>query len=271
VDENKGFTLIELLVVIAIIAILMAILVPTLHRAREQGQRAACLSNLKQLTMAWIMYADENDNKIVAGSTGRGGENNVPLKEDGWVHWAGYSDTTSEEAQVRAIEEGALFPYGKTAKLYQCPSGLRGEMRTYAIVDAMNGWPTTPDKPELNIKNRMRITRPGERLVFVDEGWATLASWSVPYSRESWWGSTVVQAGILAADNRHKDPPPVRHGGGTSFSFADGRSEYWKWRDQRTIDYGKMTPGADPVQPGNPDLHRVQQAYWGKLGYVPVP
>src|SRR5512139_270559 len=100
---HDAFTLIELLVVIAIIAILMAILIPTLHRAREQGQRAACLSNLKQLTAAWIMYADENDNKIVAGSTGRGGENNVPAKEDGWVHWAGYSDTTTEQNQIRAI------------------------------------------------------------------------------------------------------------------------------------------------------------------------
>ena len=170
--------------------------------------------------------------------------------------------------QIKAIEDGALFPFCRTAKLYQCPSGLRGEMRTYAIVDSMNGWPT---KPELIIKNRTKITRPGERIVFVDEGWATLASWSMPYDRESWWGSRVAQAGILAADNRHKDPPPVRHGGGTSFSFADGHSEYWKWQDQRTVDYGKMTPGADPLQPGNPDLHRVQQAVWGKLGYVPVP
>jgi len=265
--QHRAFTLIELLVVIAIIAILMAILMPALHRAREQGQRAACLNNLKQLTVAWILYADENADKIVAGSTGKGGEYNVPAKEDGWVHWAGYSDTASEDAQVQAIEEGALYPFCKANKLYQCPSGLRGEMRTYAIVDAMNGWPT---KPELIIKNRTKITRGGERVVFVDEGWATLASWSVPYDRESWWGSTVSQSGILAADNRHKDPPPVRHGGGTSFSFADGHSEYWKWRDQRTIDYGKMTVGADPLQPGNPDLHRVQAAVWGKLGYVPV-
>ena len=263
-----AFTLIELLVVIAIIAILMAILIPTLHRAREQGQRAACLSNLKQLTVAWILYADDNDNKIVSGSTGEGGEHMVDEKEDGWVHWAGYSDTTTDADQIEAIEQGALFPFCKTAKLYQCPSGLRGEMRTYAIVDSMNGWPT---KPELTIKNRMQITRGGERIVFVDEGWVTLASWSVPYDRESWWGSTVAQAGIMAADNRHKDPPPVRHGGGTSFSFADGHSEYWKWRDQRTIDYGKMIPGANPLQPGNPDLHRVQQAVWGKLGYEPVP
>src|SRR4030042_495760 len=63
----KAFTLIELLVVIAIIAILMAILMPSLNRVREQGKRAVCTSNLKQLALAWIMYADENDSKIVNG------------------------------------------------------------------------------------------------------------------------------------------------------------------------------------------------------------
>ena len=60
----RGFTLIELLVVIAIIAVLMAILMPALNRARLQGKRAACMGNLKQLTLAWIMYSDENDDKI---------------------------------------------------------------------------------------------------------------------------------------------------------------------------------------------------------------
>ena len=67
--KRNGFTLIELLVVIAIIAILMAILMPALNRVKEQGQRAACLSNVKQLTLAWIMYAYENDDKIVNAST----------------------------------------------------------------------------------------------------------------------------------------------------------------------------------------------------------
>jgi len=56
--KSKGFTLIELLVVIAIIAVLMAILMPALYRAREQGKRAVYLNNLKQLSLAWIMYAD---------------------------------------------------------------------------------------------------------------------------------------------------------------------------------------------------------------------
>ena len=72
---RKAFTLIELLVVIAIIAILMAILMPALNRAREQGKRAACLSNVKQMTLAWILYADDNDGKMASGNTSLGGHN----------------------------------------------------------------------------------------------------------------------------------------------------------------------------------------------------
>jgi len=65
--RRKGFTLIELLVVIAMIALLMAILMPALNRAREQGRRAVCLNHLKTLTLGWMMYADENDDRIVNG------------------------------------------------------------------------------------------------------------------------------------------------------------------------------------------------------------
>ncbi len=67
--SRKAFTLIELLVVIAIIAILMAILFPVLRRAKEQGKRTVCLANLKQLTAAWNLYADDYDGKIVNGNT----------------------------------------------------------------------------------------------------------------------------------------------------------------------------------------------------------
>jgi len=78
-----GFTLIELLVVIAIIAVLMAILMPALNRAREQGKRAACLSNLKQLTLSWIMYADDNDDRIVNGEAYAGGDGQAPVPTGG--------------------------------------------------------------------------------------------------------------------------------------------------------------------------------------------
>ena len=75
--KSHGFTLIELLVVIAIIAILMGVLMPALSRARLHGKRAACMGNLKQLTLAWIMYADENDDKIPAANP----------NSTGWVEW----------------------------------------------------------------------------------------------------------------------------------------------------------------------------------------
>ena len=66
-NERNGFTLIELLVVITVIALLMAILIPVLNRARETGQRAVCLSNLKQLTLGWLMYAEDHDGEMVSG------------------------------------------------------------------------------------------------------------------------------------------------------------------------------------------------------------
>jgi prepilin-type N-terminal cleavage/methylation domain-containing protein len=85
VNKQKGFTLIELLVVIAIITPLMAISMPALQRAREQGKRVACLNNLEQLTIAWIMYADDNDGKICAANTGH--------SDYGWVAAMDVSDS----------------------------------------------------------------------------------------------------------------------------------------------------------------------------------
>ncbi|MCK4292950.1 MAG: prepilin-type N-terminal cleavage/methylation domain-containing protein [Planctomycetes bacterium] len=240
-SKRRGFTLIELLVVIAIIAILMAILMPALNRAKEQGKRAACLNNLRQLGLAWSLYADDNEGKIVNGNTITGSFN-----KDGtcWVYWPGRS--ASEEERIEGIKSGLLFPYCPNVKLYKCPTGLRGEVVTYAIVDAMNGHDAIPGAEGHIVKNRSQIRRPGERVVFIDEGRLTPVSWTVYYDQEKWW-----------------DAPPIRHGNGTNFSFADGHSEYWKWKDPRTI-------GGGSHQPGNRDLHRVQRAVWGKLGYTPT-
>ncbi|MCU0918358.1 MAG: type II secretion system GspH family protein, partial [Planctomycetes bacterium] len=149
--KSKGFTLIELLVVIAIIAILMAVLMPSLQRAREQGKRAACLSNLKQLQLAWIAYADDNDDKIVNGEAeyGTAGTTSIPTSgrhrdEKWWVGTdchSGYmsGEKLPEAQQLSAIRTGALYPFVPADKAYRCPTGIRGEMRTYTITDAMNG------------------------------------------------------------------------------------------------------------------------------------
>jgi len=281
--QRRGFTLIELLVVIAIIAILMAILIPTLNRAKEQAKRGACLSNLRQLQLAWIMYADENDDKIVNGEAywNPTGTPAAPVPTGGhhqgeqW--WTGndcadnymQGNQRPADVQIAALKYGALYPYVKNEKLYQCPTGVRGEMRTYSIVDSMNGLYRTGTRLASNvgvrvgrtvlwIKKRTEITVPGpaSRIVFLDEGRVTPDSYATHYDTERWW-----------------DPPHVRHGDGTNVSFADGTAGYWKWKGKKTIEDGKLANPLHQMVPTTPDeyedLHNMQRAVWGRLGYTP--
>lgn len=255
---RRAFTLIELLVVIAIIAVLMAVLMPALNRAREQGKRAACLNNVKQMVLAWNLYADDNDSKIVNGNTSTGSAYN----KDGtcWVYWPGRGAT--EEERIDGVQRGLLYTYCPNLKLYKCPTGIRGEIVTYAIVDSMNGYDAIPGAAGQVVKSRMQIQHPQRRAVFLDEGRLSPASWTIWYDQERWW-----------------DQITARHGDGTNFAFADGHSEYWKWKDARTVEAAKMEydywqqtarKGAESNQPGNEDLYAVQRAVWGRLGYTPT-
>jgi prepilin-type N-terminal cleavage/methylation domain-containing protein/prepilin-type processing-associated H-X9-DG protein len=256
--KRQGFTLIELLVVIAIIAILMGILMPALARVREQGKRATCLSNLKQLTMAWIMYADDNDDKLVNGDSGEYG-----MAGQYGPYWVkkDWELAMTELQRQEAVRTGALFPFVQELKLYKCPSVERKAMdyyghqsppvRTYSICDSMNckEW---PDMGATRIRLRMKIQDPALRGVFVDDGGtcpSALGGWTVYSNAWMWW-----------------DPPPVRHGEGTTFSFADGHADYRKWKDARTVDFGKLIPprARSEAQQDNEDIHWSSVTVWGQ-------
>jgi hypothetical protein len=166
----------------------MAILLPALHRVREQGKRAVCLSNLKQLTMSWIMYADDNDDVLVNGAIGYSNATTGWGKHAGEVAWVDRLATGWDEQQD-AIRDGALWPFVKDVKMYRCPTGRPGEALTYAIMFSMNSVNHTPTQgvKGAHIKKRTEIHNPAPpyRIVFIDEGWMTPDAFAVNYDNEA--------------------------------------------------------------------------------------
>ncbi|MEE8308658.1 MAG: prepilin-type N-terminal cleavage/methylation domain-containing protein [Gammaproteobacteria bacterium] len=292
-SRQKGFTLIELLVVIAIIAILMAILMPALNRVREQGKRMVCQSNLKTLTLSWVMYADENDDKIANGAGGfhytqSSMTNNgaaAGIIERAWVgkgwgdHWRDqdvHNSGLTDNEKERGIREGSMWPIVKDYGVYKCPTGRPGEWVTYAAVDAMNGLHRSGTTSKgghhpfavgkrvggttLWIKRRSEISSPSpaDRMVYIDEGAMTPDSFATHYiKRGPWW-----------------DDPPVRHGDGTTVSWADGHASHLKWKAAETIKRARDTAdwyGGGGFRPQTPEgieeMVDFQKAVWGKLGF----
>ena len=107
-QNRKGFTLIELLVVIAIIAILVAILFPVFAKAREKARQASCVSNLKQLTLSFIMYVQDYDDNMPSTAIANWADYPDGSKNTyGWWNWA-----------------HAIYPYLKNANVINCPSSI---------------------------------------------------------------------------------------------------------------------------------------------------
>ncbi len=295
-SAGSAFTLVELLVVIAVIALLMALLVPVLGRAREQARRALCLSNLRQLTAAWIAYADQNDGKLVNGCAFSW---RLRHKETPWSNrreakgWLGRAfQAADRESLLADPNKGALWPYLQDIDVYRCASGLPGHLATYQVVAGANGanleGTATNLSPEATAigervgRTVLHLTRitdivspgPAERAVFIDAGQVGDSfSFAVHYLYPKW---------------RAVDPPPIHHGGGATLSMADGHAEYWKWRGDETVALprkefplrdglsaevldnsdgdGFYTPRTEN---GRYDLQRAQRAIWGRLGYTP--
>jgi len=260
--KKKAFTLVELLVVIAIIALLLAILMPALQKARALAKTIVCTAGCKSLSTAWTMYASENDGKIVSAMTGYSDYSNHLSKSpllcpNPWVDWAGYPSDSSDnkERQIQAIEQGLLYPYTPNPKAYRCPTSERIELRCYSIPDffgnsRINGHVTMGGLEAL--LTTLKIERPSERIIFLDEGYVTYGGFTVYYNRAEWW-----------------DIPPTRHNNGITLGYADGHSGFVKWRDKRTIDLSQEKPGTSYSQPGNEDLAMIQKGIFGTFGYSP--
>jgi len=254
--QRRAFTLIELLVVIAIIALLMAILMPALSRAREQGKRAVCLSHLKSMQLSWSIYADENDGRIVNGNAGEpGGEYSV---ENCWVK-RDFDYDLPYEQKKQAILEGALYPYVNNIKSYHCPTGsiAKTELRMFTIMDSMNciGWSAGQAGPGSKMfKKRANIKDAARRAVFFDDGGTggnTMGGWTVYTTTYRWW-----------------DPVPIRHGNGTTWSFADGHVDHFKYSDNRTIKFARKPPQQQVRQDageGNADNYQMRFWVWGQV------
>jgi prepilin-type N-terminal cleavage/methylation domain-containing protein len=225
--KTKAFTLIELLVVIAIIAVLMGILMPSLQRARDKGKQIQCISNVKNLTLAWIMFANDNDDKLVGAM--------INDSENAWAHPVPSNASGVEEEIEYAIRKGALFPYiSKSVKVYRCPADRRMNdarqtaYRSYSIANGANGenWPGpprnhTPARKLSEIKNAVT------KYVFledIDPRGSNVGSWQMNFN----------PPGFI-------DPVAMWHKRQTTLGFADGHADAKVWGD---IGFIKWCEGA---------------------------
>jgi prepilin-type N-terminal cleavage/methylation domain-containing protein/prepilin-type processing-associated H-X9-DG protein len=257
-EQKKAFTLVELLVVIAIIALLMAILVPALSRARDQAQTIACRSNLKNLALGWTMYVDDNDGSLVEGET----SNDDDPALTGWVKNPMGPATDFIDREKEGIKKGNLWPYINDFGVYHCPAdramkdhanettGAKPLFRSYAIPGGMNGR-HSKYLPGIEVKKFMNIKAPATKYILVEEdhvgaGNDNWGSWILNPKGNSWW-----------------DGMAILHHKKACLAFADGHVEIHTWVDKSTIiKMGQLhlqgvTPDADEGE----DLKYMQDGY----------
>ena len=249
----KAFTLIELLVVLGVLSLLALTLWPAMAGTSVKSHQAQCLNNLKQLTRAWHMYADENNGRLAGNLGGAASQDIANLKKTWVLGWLSLYSPAGN-FRIEYLTNAQLGPYARDISIYKCPadrSTFNGNPRVRSV--SMNGYLGDPSlgtkTPGFRTYKKLaQITQPSPSMtfVFIDE------------RDES------INDGFFSVDMRGFGNPPTTyigdypaawHNGSCSLSFADGHVEAHKWLDPRTKPpFLQAGPAYGIPSPNNSDM-----------------
>ncbi|MEK7686529.1 MAG: type II secretion system protein [Verrucomicrobiota bacterium] len=266
IANSGGFTLNELIVVVAVIALLALVRLPALGYHKATGRGFGCLNNLRQLTLGWLMYAEDNQGRVVPNLDGQ----SILTGTNAWVRGSMdyYSNNPDNTNTLNLVDARytPLGPYTKRPELYRCPedqSGVRvggrfyPRVRSYSMSSAMGRqgpdfWLPTPRYRTFQKLSDIVRPAPGQCWVLMDEHPDSI--------NDPCFALAMVEPDNLAPAVI-VDYPGSYHQGAVGISFADGHMEFHRWTDRRTMPamrFGGLLPLNVP-SPNNRDVLWLSQ------------